>query len=74
MNIHQGRIEDFKLGCALKKMAPSGVRHDFLGIFHVKNHDFTPKNLIFSNIREEGGARRCASLDPPLLIVFCVLN
>ena len=28
-----------------------------LGVFRVKNHDFTPKNLIFSNFRE----------DPPLL-------
>ena len=26
------------------------------GVFRVKNHDFTPKNHIFSNFR--GGARR----------------
>ena len=26
-----------------------------VGVFRVKNHDFTPKNLIFSNFR--GGAR-----------------
>ena len=30
------------------------------GVFRVKNHDFTPKNLIFSNFRGGG-------LDPPLL-------
>ena len=39
-----------------------------LGVFRVKNHDFTPKNHIFSNFR--GGARAgCASppLDLPLL-------
>jgi hypothetical protein len=27
-----------------------------LGVFRVKNHDFTPKNLIFSNFRGEGHA------------------
>ena len=27
-----------------------------IGVFRVKNHDFTPKNHIFSNFR--GGARR----------------
>ena len=31
------------------------------GVFRVKNHDFTPKNYIFSNFR--GGARRV--LPPP---------
>jgi hypothetical protein len=37
-----------------------------LGVFRVKNHDFTPKNHIFSNFR--GGARRVRPLplDPPL--------
>jgi hypothetical protein len=30
----------------------------------VKNHDFTPKNHIFSNFRED--ARRVRPLDPPL--------
>jgi predicted membrane protein len=37
-------------GGALKKIASSG------GVFRVKNHDFMPKNHIFSNFR--GGARR----------------
>ena len=43
----QGRIQDFKLGggAHLKKM---------FVVFRVKNHDFTPKNHIFSNFR--GGA------------------
>jgi hypothetical protein len=37
----------------------------FVGVFRVKNHDFTPKNHIFSNFR--GGARRVRlPLDPPL--------
>ena len=38
-------------GGALKKIAPS------VGVFRVKNHDFTPKNHMFSNFRG-GGARR----------------
>ena len=36
------------------------------GVFRVKNHDFTPKNHIFTNSR--GGARRPPPLDPPLLL------
>jgi hypothetical protein len=60
----QGRIQDFKLGGggAFKKIAPSGGRRENFGVFRVKNHDFTPKNLIFSNFRGGGGAG-CAS--PP---------
>ena len=42
-------------GGALKKL---GGRRENFGVFHVKNHDFTPKNLIFSNFRGGGGARR----------------
>ena len=34
-------------GGTLKKIAPSGGRHEIVGVFRVKNHDFTPKNLIF---------------------------
>jgi hypothetical protein len=37
-----------------------GGAHKKFGVFRVKNHDITPKNLIFFNFR--GGAR----LDPPL--------
>jgi hypothetical protein len=40
----------------LKKIVPSGGRHENLVIFRVKIHDFTPKNLIFSNFR--GGVRQ----------------
>ena len=51
MNTIQGRIQDFKLGGggALKKIASSGGRREIFGVFRVKNHDFTPKNHIFSN-------------------------
>ena len=31
-----------------------------LGVLRVKNHDFTPKNHIFSNFRGGGGAPGCA--------------
>ena len=41
----QGRIQDFKLGGALKKIAAS----EKFWVFRVKNHDFTPKNQIFAN-------------------------
>jgi hypothetical protein len=40
------------------------ITFPIVGVFRVKNHDFTPKNLIFSNFRE--GARRVRPLDPPL--------
>jgi hypothetical protein len=41
-------------GGELKKIAPSGGRRENFGVFRVKNYDFTPKNLIFSNC---GGRR-----------------
>ena len=51
----------------LKKIAPSGWRRENVWVIRVNNHDFTPKNHIFSNFR--GGARRVRppSLDPPLV-------
>ena len=50
----QGRIQDFKLGGALKRIAQSGGRRENVRVFRVKNHDFTPKNHIFPIL---GGAR-----------------
>ena len=55
----QGRFQDFKLGGGgthCKKIAPSGGKREIVGVFRVKNHDFTPKNHIFSNFRGGGGA------------------
>jgi hypothetical protein len=49
----------------LFSIAEGGAK--ILGVFRVKNHDFTPKNHIFSNFK--GGARAgCAPppLNPPL--------
>ena len=46
----QGRIQDFKLGGAhLKKLHRAEGGAKMFGVFRVKNHDFTPKNHIFSN-------------------------
>ena len=43
-------------GAHLKKLrrAEGGAKN--FEVFRVKNHDFTPKNLIFSNFRGGGGA------------------
>ena len=50
-------MQDFKLGGAhLKKLRRAEGGAKIVGVFRVKNHDFTPKNHIFSNFR--GGARR----------------
>jgi hypothetical protein len=52
----QGRIQDFKLGGAhLKKLRRSEGGAKIVGVSRVKNHDFTPKNLIISNC---GGRRQ----------------
>ena len=40
----QGRIQDFKL-----KLHRAEGGANIFGAFRVKNHDFTPKNHIFSN-------------------------
>ena len=45
----QGRIQDFKLGGAhLKELRRAEGGAKFFWVFRVKNHDFTPKNHIFS--------------------------
>jgi hypothetical protein len=50
-------------GGGLKKIAPSGGWRENLRVFRVKNHDFTPKNHIFSNFRGGVGP---PPLDSPL--------
>ena len=50
-----GRIQNFKLaGAHLNKLRRAEGGAKFFGVFRVKNHDFTPKNLIFSNFRGGG--------------------
>ena len=41
-------------GAHLKKLRRAEGGANIFGVFRVQNHDFTPKNHIFSNIR--GGA------------------
>ena len=53
-------------GAHLKKLRRAEGGAKIFGVFRVKNHDFTPKNNIFSNFRGGGGARRVRPLDPPL--------
>ena len=70
--IYQGRIQDFKLGGGhLKKLRQAEGGAKIFGVFRVKNHDFTPKNLIFPILG--GGARAGCDpppLDPPLYMYF----
>jgi len=65
LHAYQGRIQDFKLGRGphLKKLRRAGGGAKIFGVFRVKNHDFTPKNHIFSNFR--GGA-----LDSSLILLL----
>ena len=65
----QGRIQDFKLGGThLKILRRAEGGATIFGVFRVKNHDFTPKNHIFSNFR--GDVRP----PPPPWIRPCVLS
>ena len=45
----QGRIQDFKLGggAHLKKLRRAEGGAKIVGVFRVKNHDFTPKKSYF---------------------------
>ena len=53
----QGRIQDFKLrGVHLKKLRRAEGGAKILGVFRVKNHDFTPKKSVL--LLEETGEPR----------------
>ena len=61
--ILQGRIQDFKLGRAhLKKLRRAEGGANIFRVFRVKNHDYTPKNHIYSNFR---GGRGAPGAPPP---------
>ena len=61
----QGRIQDFKLGGVyLRKLRRAEGGGKIFGVFRVKNHDFRPKNLIFSNFRVGARAGCALPLDP----------
>ena len=57
-------------GGHLKKLRRAEGGANIFGVFRVKNHEFTPTNLIFSNFREgRGSARRVRPLDLPLTLL-----
>jgi hypothetical protein len=64
----QGQIQDFKIGGVhLKKLRRAEGGAKIFGVFRVKNHDFTPKNHIFSNFRgAHGHTPGAPPLDSPL--------
>ena len=47
-------------GAHLKKLRRAEGGAKIVGVFRVKNHDFTPKNHIFSNFRGGEGRAGCA--------------
>jgi hypothetical protein len=53
-------------GAHLKYLCRAEGGAKIFGVFRVKNHDFMPKNHIFSNFR--GGARRVRP--PPLIYIY----
>ena len=50
-------------GAHLKKLRRAEGDAKFFGVFRVKNHDFTPKKIIFFPIL--GGGGRCVGCAPP---------
>ena len=61
-------------GAHLKKLGRAEGGANIFGVFRVTNHDFTPKNHIFSNFRGGGGGgRRVPPLDPPMLLTLWLL-
>ena len=46
---HPGAVPGFQVRGGRGRRAERGAKN--FGVFRVKNHDFTPKNHIFSNIR-----------------------
>jgi hypothetical protein len=56
-------MQDFKLGGAhLKKLRLAEGGMKMFGVFRVKNHDFMPKNHIFSNFK---GGEHAGCTPPP---------
>ena len=55
-------------GGHLKKLRRAEGGAKIFGVFRVENHDFTPKNHIFSNFRGGGHALGAAPLDLPLQV------
>ena len=69
---HSGAGAGFQVrggGAHLKKLLGT-----IFGVFRVKNHDYTPKNHIFSNFRGGGGRAPPPPLDQPLSLVVENIN
>ena len=70
---YAGADPGFKLGGAgLTKLRRAEGGSKNFGVFRVKNHDFTPKKIIFFPIL--GGRAPSPPLDPPLIWIirlFC---
>ena len=49
LEARSGQTKDYKIQNLYLKIAPSGGGAKFVGVFRVKNHDFTQNNHIFSN-------------------------
>ena len=45
--VHQGQIQDFKLGGAFKKIAPSGARDEHFGDISCEKSQFYAKKSYF---------------------------
>ena len=56
----------------LKKLHRAEGGANIFGVFRVKNHDFMPKNHIFSNFRGRAPGAP-PSLDPPLVDTMIML-
>jgi hypothetical protein len=56
-------------GAHLKKLRRAEGGAKIFGVFRVKNHDFTPKNHIFSNFRG-----RAPDAPPPWIRPWLLLN
>ena len=56
------RISSWGGGAHLKKLRRAEGGAKIFGVFRVKNHDFTPTNLIFSNFRGGGGGGGVSSI------------
>ena len=55
-------------GAHLKKSRRAEEGANIFGVFRVKNHDFTQKNHIFSNLW--GGGRPCTHGSAPIMMVI----
>ena len=62
-------------GAHLQKLRRAEGGAKIFGVFRVKNHDFTPKNHIFSNFRGGGGAAPGAppGSAPVLASAYCIV-